>query len=112
MPYYKLYNKGIYDLEVKWLLNKIIDEKSILNPNTRKCNNIHNISIICEIICGILSTIMDITNIPNKEITEELNIIGRKTYNSVVASILGYSSSFILDAVCEIRNTASHSLFK
>lgn len=110
MPYCKLYNKPIYDSDIKCLLLKIKYENNLDDKTLQLIYRSNNLSIIYEIIIGIISTLIDLSKVDNKEISKGLYLIEKDKYRKVVINIFGRDFYYILRSLSDIRNNASHSL--
>ena len=110
MPYYKVYSRKLYDADIKYLLLKIKYEKDIDTKILKLIYNSNNISIIYEIVIGIISTLIDRTEIKCKEIGDGLYAVGSVVYKKVVTDIFDVDFYYTLVGLSRIRNNASHSL--
>ena len=112
MPYYKVYNRKIYDSEVKCLLIKIRSDEVITDKEAKMFNKLFSLSLIYESALGIISTIFDPSIVEESKIRNDNYSISKPNYDKIFKSIFGVEYSYTFDKLMYLRNTICHNYSK
>lgn len=109
MPYRKVYNRDIYLADAKYLLLKIREEGIIKSEYIIRCNRIYNLSVIFEILTGILSTTYNLNMVKYTRTKDGRILISTSNYRTLLEKKLGYEFYFVIEPLSKVRNAASHT---